>query len=319
MELVIVAILLFLIEVFYFKIAFKYRIIDAPNERSSHSKITLLGGGVIFYIATLLYFLLSGFNYPLFFLGLTILSVVSFMDDLKGMSKRLRLLAQFIATLLLFYQIGAFNLPVWIPLAALVVVVGTMNAYNFMDGINGMTGLNSVVVLTLMGYANYKLHLIDPNLIYYTFIAAVVFLFFNFRDRAKCFAGDVGSISMAYIVLFCLSILIYHTLNPIFILFLSVYGVENVWTIVRRIKRKENITEPHRSFLFQFLVNEAGLNKLVISSIYAVFQLIVGILVIHFSARTEAEQWIFSISLLSGMSIFYIAIKWRIMKKYHIK
>lgn len=319
MELLIITVLLFLIEVFYFKIAFKYRIIDRPNSRSSHSKYTLLGGGVIFYIAVLFYFLLSRFNYPLFFLGLTLLSLVSFMDDVKGMSRRIRLLVQFIGTLLLFYQIGAWNLPVWIPLAALIILIGTINAYNFMDGINGMTALYSLVVLGLIGYANHKLHLIDSNLIYYTFIAVGVFTYFNFRDRAKCFAGDVGSIGMSYIILFCLSILIYRTYNPIFILFLSVYGVENVWTILRRIRRRENITLPHRSHLFQFLVNEVGLNQLVIASIYAFFQLIVGVLVIHFSARSPEMQWIFGIGLLIGMSAFYLAVKWWVIKKYHIK
>lgn len=319
MELIIVTILLFLIEIAYFRIAFRYKIIDIPNKRSSHSKLTLVGGGIIFYISVLLYFLFSNFTYPLFFLGLTILSLVSFLDDLHGMSKRVRLIAQIIGTLLLFYEVGAWNLPVWIPLLSVIILVGTMNAYNFMDGINGMTGLYSLVVLALIGYSNYKLHLINAYLIYYVFIATAIFTYFNFRDRAKCFAGDVGSISMAYIVLFFLTILIFHTQNPIFILFLSVYGIETVWTILRRIKKRENITEPHRSHLFQLLVNEVGLNKLRVSFIYASFQLIVGLAVIHFSGKDATSQWIFSISLLMVMSALYLIIKQQIIKKYRIE
>jgi len=161
----IIIIALFLLELLYFKIADKFNIIDKPNERSSHTQITLRGGGVIFYVGAVLYCIVSGFEYPYFFLGLTMITVVSFMDDVMTLSSRIRLLVQLVSMLLLFYQVDLFSLSWWIIPIALVVSVGTINAYNFMDGINGITVSNSLAVLILLAIVNQELAFVSHDLI----------------------------------------------------------------------------------------------------------------------------------------------------------
>ena len=73
----LILVLLFLAELFYFRIADRCNIIDKPNERSSHTKVTLRGGGIIFYFGALAYFLTSDFEYPWFLLALTLMNVTS--------------------------------------------------------------------------------------------------------------------------------------------------------------------------------------------------------------------------------------------------
>ena len=143
----IILVLLFLAELFYFHIADKYNIIDKPNERSSHTRITLRGGGIIFYLGALAYFLTNQFEYPWFMLALTLVTVISFVDDIRSISQGLRLVFHFTAMGLMFYQWELFTLPWWTVVVALIACTGIINAYNFMDGINGITGGYSLVVL----------------------------------------------------------------------------------------------------------------------------------------------------------------------------
>ena len=312
----IILIILFVLELLYFKIADRYNIIDKPNERSSHTRITLRGGGVIFYIGALLYFIWSGFQYPWFFLGLTMMTVVSFADDVLTLSNKIRLLVHFTSVLLMAYELQIFDYPWYYLLIAFVFIVGVINAYNFMDGINGITAGYSLSVGALVLLVNKDIPFIDKDLLLFSMLGLLVFAFFNFRQRATCFAGDVGSVSIAFILLFCLGALILHTNNYIYILFLAVYGIDAVWTIIRRIFRRENIFEAHRSHLYQFLGNEAGVNKLLISVIYTVLQFGIGYLVIYFSTKDSSSQLVFSLLLLVVMSVLYLILKTYIIKKY---
>ena len=104
----VIFILLFLIELSYFSIADKFNIIDKPNERSSHTYVTLRGGGIIFYFGALAYFLVSGFEYPWFMLALTLISFISFVDDAHSVSNWIRLVFHFLAMTLMLYQWGGF-------------------------------------------------------------------------------------------------------------------------------------------------------------------------------------------------------------------
>lgn len=316
MEYLLLVLILFIAELAYFKIADKYNIIDKPNERSSHTQITLRGGGIIFYLGVLAYFIYSGFEYPWFFLGLTLMTAISFLDDVFTLSNKIRLSIHLTSVLLMFYQLGAFELPILVVLISLVVVIGTINAYNFMDGINGITAAYSVAVLGLLAIINNQVAFMAQDLILYAGIATLVFGFFNFRNKAKCFAGDVGSVSMAFIVIFILGSLIMATQNLMYILLISVYGIDTVWTIIRRLLRKENIFQAHRSHLYQFLSNEAGNNKLIVSFTYAALQFIIGLGVIYASNQTVQFQWVFSIGLLVVLSGVYLGVKQRVIRKY---
>jgi len=273
---ILIFILLFLSELVYFKIANHFNIIDKPNERSSHSRVTLLGGGVIFYIGILFYFILEGFHYPWFFIGLTLISVISFVDDLRPQSSKLRLSIHFTAMALMFYQWGLYSEKWYFILIAIVVCIGILNAYNFMDGINGITGLYSMVVLGAFWYINnYITHFVDANLIYAILLALVVFNFFNLRTKAKCFAGDVGSVSIAFIILFLLGLVVVKTGDFSYVILLVVYGIDSILTIIHRLILKENIFHPHRNHVYQIMANELKIPHVVVSLIYAFLQIMI--------------------------------------------
>ncbi|MEJ5055152.1 MraY family glycosyltransferase [Sphingobacterium sp. MYb382] len=315
---ILIFIILFAVELAYFRIADRFNIIDRPNERSSHSTVTLRGGGIIFYVAVLLYFVLSGFPYPWFFLGLTLMTSISFLDDVFTLSNKLRLLIHFSSVLLMAYQLDLFAMPWYVLLIAFVVAVGVINAYNFMDGINGITASYSLAVGGLLLLVNQTVSFVEQDLLIYTLLGIGVFAFFNFRNKAKCFAGDVGSVAIAYILLFALGALMLATGEFLYILFLSVYGIDAVWTIVRRLVRKENIFQAHRSHLYQFLGNEAKVNKLLVSFLYGAVQFLIGLLVIQFVEEELVTKLFFAISLLTGMSILYLVGKTYVIRRYFV-
>ena len=272
----IIFVLLFLAELFYFRIADKFNIIDKPNERSSHTRITLRGGGIVFYIGALAYFLSNHFEYPWFILGLTLIAFISFADDIHPISQKVRLAFHFTGMGLLFYQIGLFGSPWWYIILALIVCTGIMNAYNFMDGINGITGGYSLVVLLALAYINYfVISFVDPIFIYVMLLAVLVFNFFNFRKRAKCFAGDVGSVSMAFILLFLIGKLILTTNDFSYIILLVVYGVDSVLTIIHRLILHENIGLPHRKHMYQLMANELQIPHVAVSAMYMLTQAVI--------------------------------------------
>ena len=280
----IILVLLFLVELFYFHIADKYNIIDKPNERSSHTRITLRGGGIIFYFGALAYFLTNQFEYPWFMLALTLVTVISFVDDIRSISQGLRLVFHFTAMGLMFYQWELFALPWWTVVVALIVCTGIINAYNFMDGINGITGGYSLVVLGTLAFINHRVvSFVEPGLIYTMLCAVLVFNFFNFRKRAKCFAGDVGSVSIAFIILFLIGKLIIDTEDFSWIVLLAVYGVDSVLTIVHRLMLHENIGLPHRKHLYQIMANELKIPHVAVSLTYMVVQgvVVAGYLVLR--------------------------------------
>lgn len=273
---VMVLILLFIAELSYFKIADKCNIIDKPNERSSHTRITLRGGGIIFYFGALAYFLSNEWEYPWFVLALTLITFISFVDDICSTSQSLRLVFHFSAMALMFYQWGLFSLPWWWIIIALIICTGIINAYNFMDGINGITGGYSLVILGALGYINAEItQFVEPALIYTVLCSVLVFCFFNFRKKAKCFAGDVGSVSIAFILLFLIGRLIIKTEDFSWIILLVVYGVDSVLTIIHRLMLHENIGLPHRKHMYQLMANELKMPHMVVSLIYMAVQAIV--------------------------------------------
>ena len=272
----LILVLLFLAELFYFCIADKCNIIDKPNERSSHTRITLRGGGIIFYLGALTFFLTSQFEYPWFILALTLITFLSFVDDIRSTSQGLRLVFHFTAMALLFYQWGLFSLPWWTLLVALIVCTGIINAYNFMDGINGITGGYSLVILISLAYVNAEvISFTEQDFIYMMICSVLVFDFFNFRKRAKCFAGDVGSVSIAFVVLFLIGSLILQTKDFSWLVVLTVYGVDSVLTIVHRLLLHENIGLPHRKHLYQIMVNELRISHVVVSLVYMIVQIVI--------------------------------------------
>lgn len=303
---IIILVLLFVAELFYFRVADKFNIIDKPNERSSHSRITLRGGGIIFYFGALAYFLSNHWEYPWFMLALTLITFISFVDDIRSTSQGLRLVFHFTAMALMFYQWGLFSLSWWWIIIALIICTGIINAYNFMDGINGITGGYSLVILGALAYINSEITtFVEPALINTVLCAVLVFCFFNFRKKAKCFAGDVGSVSIAFILLFLIGKLIIKTENFSWIILLSVYGVDSVLTIIHRLILHENIGLPHRKHMYQLMANELKIPHVGVSLIYMGAQALV---ILGYFCFVRYGYWYLLgiIVLLSGIYVLFM-------------
>ena len=299
--------ILFIAELLYFRIADRFNIIDKPNERSSHNYITIRGGGVIYWVAALLYLV---FNFStdgvLFFVGVSLIAGVSFWDDVQNLGQRVRLLFHLLAMSCAFYLAGVFGgFPWWAIVIGYIVFIGIVNAYNFMDGINGITGLYSLAVLGSLQYVNLTYgSFVNADLIWFPMIASVVFLFFNFRGRAKCFAGDVGSVAIAFWIVTLLLLLIIKTSNLIWLGFLIVYGVDAVMTILHRIYLKQNIMEAHRLHFYQILANERKVPHRVVSLIYFVLQLVCSALIVLL--YPVYGWWVFVALLVVLMGLYMI-------------
>lgn len=289
MEYTILGIILMIIMLLYFKVADRFNIIDKPNQRSSHTEITLRGGGIIFWFSALLYFFQHIQANYLFFTGITLVSLVSFWDDIQSLSNKVRLSIHFLAISLIFYDLGLFNFgPIWMILLAYILAIGLINAYNFMDGINGITGLYTLAVMGSLLYVNTKIQFFtDGIFLRYAMVASVVFLFFNFRKKAKCFAGDVGSIAIAFWIIYLLLKLIINTNSIVWLLFLAVYGVDAICTIMHRLYLKQNIFEAHRLHLYQVLSNEYKIQHRLVSLYYALTQILVSVLVIFLYQKVQ--------------------------------
>ena len=303
---IIILVLLFVAELFYFRVADKFNIIDKPNERSSHSRITLRGGGIIFYFGALAYFLSNHWEYPWFMLALTLITFISFVDDIRSTSQGLRLVFHFTAMALMFYQWGLFSLSWWWIIIALIICTGIINAYNFMDGINGITGGYSLVILGALAYINSEITtFVEPALINTVLCAVLVFCFFNFRKKAKCFAGDVGSVSIAFILLFLIGKLIIKAEDFSWIILLSVYGVDSVLTIIHRLMLHENIGLPHRKHMYQLMANELKIPHVGVSLIYMGAQALV---ILGYFCFVRYGYWYLLgiIVLLSGIYVLFM-------------
>ena len=303
---IIILVLLFVAELFYFRVADKCNIIDKPNERSSHSRITLRGGGIIFYFGALAYFLSNHWEYPWFMLALTLITFISFVDDIRSTSQGLRLVFHFTAMALMFYQWGLFSLSWWWIIIALIICTGIINAYNFMDGINGITGGYSLVILGALAYINSEITtFVEPALINTVLCSVLVFCFFNFRKKAKCFAGDIGSVSIAFILLFLIGRLIIKTEDFSWIILLSVYGVDSVLTIIHRLMLHENIGLPHRKHMYQLMANELKIPHVGVSLIYMGAQALV---ILGYFCFVGYGYWYLLgiIVLLSGIYVLFM-------------
>ena len=300
---------LFTVELIYFRLAGRFGIVDVPNDRSSHEEVTLRGGGVVFYVAAIAYFLVNGFHFPWTMLGLTIVAAVSFADDIRSLPDSVRLAMQALGVLLALYELGGANtFGWWWLIPALFIGVGVLNAFNFMDGINGLTGGYSLVVFSALLYVNnYVDKFIDNRLIGVMLCAAMVFCFFNFRTKATCFAGDVGAVSVAFVLFFLLAKLMIKTQSIGWIAFLAVYGVDVVLTIGHRIMLHENLGQAHRKHLYQILANELKIEHTDVALIYMAVQALVCMVYLVLPSVWTAF-W-----LVLALSVVYVLF----MKKFY--
>ncbi|MGZ2368723.1 hypothetical protein ACXR6G_02950 [Ancylomarina sp. YFZ004] len=294
----------------YFAIANKFNIVDKPNLRSSHTDTIIRGGGIIFYLGALLWYFQSGFEYSWFYLGLTLISIISLLDDIFSLSYRIRLFTHLIAILLVFYELNLYSTTIPYLIISVVVSIGIINSHNFMDGINGMTGLYSFTTISSLWYINnYLINFIQNDFIYLVAIALLVFIFYNTRVRSKCFAGDVGAMSIAFIVLFLLWKLVNKSGDLSFFILLSVYGIDSVLTIIHRLILGENIFVSHRKHLYQILANECQMSHVFVAAIYSIIQVVIFIGYVFLYNESYKIHLIYLITVVICLSIIYFYLK----------
>lgn len=336
----VIAVILLIAELVYFRIADKCNIIDKPNERSSHSTIVLRGGGIIFAISILVWMVLQMVHgewfmvkdYLPFVVGLVLICGISFWDDVKSLPDSLRMCVQIISTLLMFWSInlglgfmvhGSWFWQVLIAVVALFFCVGATNFINFMDGINGITAAYALAMLAPIALVNdswLKVNgcgFIEPSYLVVAIIGVLVFSIFNFRPKgkAKCFAGDVGSIGIAFIILFALGRLMLVTQDVTYIIFFLVYGIDGTLTIIHRIMLHENLGQAHRKHAYQLMANELGMSHVTVSFLYMVMQLVISLGFIYLCPNTVLAHWIYLIVAGIVLAVAYVLFK---MKYYHL-
>ena len=312
----IIFIILLALEVVYFRIADRCNIIDKPNERSSHSTIVLRGGGIIFMLGLWIWAAFYGFGYPWFVVAVTLIAGVSFVDDIRSLPDSVRLVAQFVAMGLMFYQMDMLHWEMWwVVILALIVSVGATNIINFMDGINGITGGYALASLIPIYILNKEMGFVEESLVVTVILADVGFCLFNFRPKgkAKCFAGDVGSIGIAFILLFMIGQLIMKTGDVTYLVFLLVYGVDGCLTIIHRIMLHENLGEAHRKHAYQLMANELKIGHVKVSLLYMAMQFVVSLGFIYVCPNNVLCHWIYLIGALVVLAVAYVAF----MKKYY--
>ena len=332
----LIFLLLLVAEIVYFRIADRYNIIDKPNERSSHSTIVLRGGGVIFLLSAWVWSAFFGLQYPWFLLGLTLVAGVSFVDDIRSLPDSVRLVVQFAAMGLTLFEL--FSMPGqflesaswWMMVAfvvmGMVIFVGASNIINFMDGINGITGGYAAAVLVpllivnegaMLKAVNGAVSFVPSSLVITILLADVVFCLFNFRQKgkAKCFAGDVGSIGIAFLLLFLIGGLVMMTGDVTYFIFLLVYGVDGCLTICHRIMLHENLGEAHRKHAYQLMANELKIGHVTVSLIYMGIQLVISLGFIYLIPNTIVAHWVYLVGMFVMLAVAYVLFK---KKYYHL-
>lgn len=319
--------LLLAVELAYFRLADKCNIIDKPNERSSHSSIVLRGGGIIFTLGLWIWAAFFGMGYLWFLVAVTLVAGVSFVDDIRSLPDSVRLVTQFVAMGLTLYELycipGQFleNAPWWMLSAfvvmGLIIFVGASNIINFMDGINGITGGYALASFVPLYLLNREMGFVEESLLVTMVLADVVFCLFNFRPkgRAKCFAGDVGSIGIAFILLFLIGRLVMQTGDVTYLIFLLVYGVDGCLTIVHRIMLHENLGEAHRKHAFQLMANELHIGHVTVSLLYMGLQLAVSMGFIFLVPDTAVAHWTYLVGALAVLAAAYVVF---MKKNYHL-
>ena len=257
-------------------------------------------------------------------MGITLVAGISFVDDIHSLPDSVRLVFQFAAMALMFWCWGIVQWNMWWAiLIALIVCVGITNAYNFMDGINGINGGCTLALLLPLAWLNESLSFAPQSLIIVAILADLVFCFFNFRPKgkAKCFAGDVGSVGIAYILLFAVAMLIARTGDVTWLVLLLVYGVDGCLTICHRIMLHEHLGEAHRKHMYQLMSNELGMSHPVVALIYMGVQLAVSLGFVFICPLASeacgislvACHWIYLAAALVILALLYLLF----MKKYY--
>ncbi|MDO1514302.1 glycosyltransferase family 4 protein [Maribacter confluentis] len=316
---IILGIILLALELIYLKIADKFNIIDKPNNRSSHVTPTIRGGGIIIFFAFILYAIwFKQLNPPFTYVlaAISMVAIISFIDDMISLSSKVRILVHILAFSLVFHSLELFSLYSLLTITGVYIFsIGFLNIYNFMDGINGITFLNTLVTYGILLILNiFYIPFAQTELLVTLSIATLVFGIFNYRKKPKCFAGDIGSITIGLSIIYFVLSFFLKTNNPLIFLILAMYIIDGGLTIIERLIRKENIFKPHKRHLYQVLANDHGMNHLVVSTSYFVMQLIFNLIAYLLISNGYSSFLLFMLPV-AIVSIIYIIVKQKLNTK----
>ena len=281
----------FLLIRMYFRLAVRFSIIDKPNERSSHVVPIIRGGGIIIPISVLFWYLTSGMQNPYFVLGLLLVATISFIDDIRNLPSGIRVIVHLVSVSCLLFDLDLLSQPWYYLIPIYILMIGLVNAFNFMDGINGISALYAGVCIFTIGGIEYMLGGFSFRLFGLVLIGLGIFTFYNLRKRARCIAGDVGSVAMAFIIAFLIIPLL--QLNWAYLGLVLVYGIDTSLTIFHRLLKGEKITEAHRSHNYQYLANEMQQGHIKISVLYASIQVLVNAWVVYAIYANYSSLFVF--------------------------
>ncbi len=259
-------------------------LMDHPTERSSHDIPTPRGGGVGILLAFILCSLVLKLPTTFLFPGI-MLSIISFYGDNFQLSVRFRLVIQSVAAVFLSVPfLGSTGFPIILLLPVFIFVVGTTNLYNFMDGIDGIAGVTSVVGFGLLACHNCPIFSFPvssyASLAICMALASLGFLFLNL-PRARVFLGDVGSILLGFVFSGIVLMLSENIFDFICLAsFIFPFYADEITTMYVRLRQGDNLIIPHRKHLYQLLANEMGFSHWIVSCSYGLIQLAIGLGVI---------------------------------------
>lgn len=313
----------------FLRLAHKYGLQDHPVGRSSHRQPTVTGMGVIIMLAFVLYLFWQPFVLPpLFVMGFLLLTTISLIDDIYFLKHSVRLAFQILGVILIVLQLpfqsSGYEV-IALGLAAVVFGVGVLNAYNFMDGINGMLTLHAILLLSSMLWLNEHLVDLEGNGINFSssgfimsiIIPLLIFGFFNIRKNAIAFMGDVGSIGIAFVILFLMYSLVLASGNYIYLLLFATFGADAGLTVCYKLILRENIFVPHRDFLFKKLVHLGRKSHLSVSFGYFAVQMVINVFIIAVFPKTPKLSTQLAVLFMGCLALIttYILILNRIQPK----
>jgi Fuc2NAc and GlcNAc transferase len=298
------------------------QLLDHPNERSSHSVPTPRGGGIaIMAVLGPALIAIGIFQSEMVLMIIVVASLllgaVSFLDDLKTLPASVRFTAQLLCAVLVLWPLGLFSSPFgnYLIITGIVLqllwLVGYTNAFNFMDGINGissiqaiLTGLGTALIAIAAGAAPFDvLPLASAALAG----AALGFMPHNFPS-ARTFMGDVGSAPLGFLLgALALWMLRDHgimALSAVLLLHLN-YILDTGITLLRRIARGERWWEPHREHFYQRLVR-ARKTHLFVTLSEAALQLVVMLLALLFLRVDAASRALIVLCVLAIWGLYFL-------------
>lgn len=308
----ILSLLFSILAVWFIKKCFSNQLLDIPNDRSSHTQPTPRGGGLGFIIAfaMLVPFVLPVATLLPLYLTLIPLVVVGLIDDKQGVTSKVRYLVQFLTASIAIRFLGSFAQP-WFTsfglsgqviavILTLVAFTAIINFYNFMDGLDGLVGGCSFVQISFLA-----IYLHQPHL--WILSAAILgFLYWNWSP-AKIFMGDCGSTFLGAVIAFNLI----SVKDPVSawsaLAIILPLVTDAIYTLARRLLKKENIFQAHRSHLYQRL-QQTGIGHSTVASLYIAVNLVIGLLIYITNYLGAIVSVLLTISLI-GIGELYLQKK----------